>query len=216
MIAFVAGLVVGYILAVPPGPIGLAAVRTALRSGSRSAEQLAIGAGLLDLLYCFFTMTASAELLALVRIDNHPTPAITASGVLVSMLICLLGLYQFRNPVALRVDSSADERTGPVHPFMKGVAYALANLANPTFIPSLLVMSAYMVALGVVNAQYMDRIWFAAGFGIGNYLWLVTLVRTILRYRERLPEQTFVVAQRIMSAAVIVFGLVAGLRLIMA
>ncbi|MBL0320778.1 MAG: hypothetical protein IPP80_00060 [Ignavibacteria bacterium] len=60
IIALLVGALVGYVLAIPPGPIGMASVRTGLRDGWRQAIKLSVGAGLLDLIYCSLAMWASS------------------------------------------------------------------------------------------------------------------------------------------------------------
>ncbi len=215
MIALLVGLVVGYVLAIPPGPIGIAAVRTGLKHGAAASRSLSLGAGLFDVAYCFFAMTASVGLAQVLKLDSATSPVVTYAAVGVAAGIALLGVYQFRNPIVLNTGEvgGAPVRTGK--PFVTGTAYALANLANPTFIPSLLVMSAYILATGLVERSLADRVMFSVGFGVGNYAWLVTLVNIFLRYKHRMPERAFSLVQRIMAALVVIFGLVTGIRLVM-
>jgi threonine/homoserine/homoserine lactone efflux protein len=215
MIALVTGLVVGYVLAIPPGPIGLAAVRTGLRHGNSASRSLALGAGLFDLVYCFFAMTASVGIAHMLKLDSATNPVVVYAAVAVAAAISVAGVYQFRNPVSLNVAQVGEGAARSSKPFFTGAAFALANLANPTFIPSLLVMSAFILATGMVDRSLADRTLFSIGFGIGNYLWLVTLVGIFLRYKHRVPEKAFSLVQRLMAAVVVLFGLVAGFRLVM-
>lgn len=215
MIALIVGLVVGYLLAIPPGPIGIAAARTGLRYGSSSSRMLALGAGLFDMLYCLAAMFASAGVASLLHVDASQSPAALVVGVIVALVIAAVGVYQFRNPVELSLgNDDRQDRSNGARPFMTGVAYALANLANPTFIPSLLVMTAYILGMGLVGSSLADRLLFSLGFGVGNFLWLVTLVSIILRYRARLPQNTFTLVQRLMAATVVGFGVLSMIRLV--
>jgi len=212
MIALVIGLLVGYVLAIPPGPIGMAAVRIGLRNGINSARMLACGAGIFDLLYCFVALTMSATVASFMSRNTYQSPIVMGLGIMVALVIIGVGIHQYRNPIELIDDqTTADAPLG--RPFAAGVAYALANLANPTFVPSLLVMSAYIIGLGLVGPDTSDRVLFSVGFGTGNVLWLLTLVHMLVRFRDRLPQQTFTIVQRLMAAIVIGFGVVAGMRL---
>lgn len=212
MIALIVGLVVGYLLAIPPGPIGMAAARTGLREGSSSSRMLALGAGLFDTVYCFGALTASMGVA--LQFDVSQSPVALSLGLIVAVAITGVGVYQFRNPVELSLEDDQQARRTGARPFVTGAAYALANLANPTFIPSLLVMTAYVLLTGLVGPTLSDRVLFSLGFGAGNFLWLVTLVSIILRYRARLPQNTFSLVQRLMAATVVGFGLVSILRLV--
>lgn len=213
MIAIVIGLFVGYVLAIPPGPIGMAAVRTGLRHGISSARMLALGAGIFDLLYCFVALTMSASIASMISHNAYQSPLMMGLGITVALVIVAVGVHQYRNPIALmHTEESIGTPLG--RPFVTGVAYALANLANPTFVPSLLVMSAYIIGLGFVGPDNQDRVLFSVGFGAGNVFWLITLVHMLVRFRSRLPQQTFTIVQRLMAATVIGFGLLAGVRLV--
>ena len=215
MIALIVGLMVGYLLAIPPGPIGMAAARTGLRQGSSSAQLLALGAGIFDMIYCLAAMSASVGVASLLHFDASQSPIAMAIGMLVAVAIAGVGIYQYRNPVELSLgEDDRQARTNGTRPFMTGVAYALANLANPTFIPSLLVMTAYILGMGLVGPTLLDRLLFSLGFGVGNFMWLVTLVSIILRYRERLPQHTFTLVQRLMAATVVGFGVLSMIRLV--
>lgn len=215
MIALIVGLMVGYLLAIPPGPIGMAAARTGLRQGNSSAQLLALGAGIFDMIYCLAAMSASVGVASLLHFDASESPIAMAIGMLVAVAIAGVGVYQYRNPVELSLgEDDRQARTNGTRPFMTGVAYALANLANPTFIPSLLVMTAYILGMGLVGPTLLDRLLFSLGFGVGNFMWLVTLVSIILRYRERLPQHTFTLVQRLMAATVVGFGVLSMIRLV--
>ncbi|MEY2719873.1 MAG: hypothetical protein RLZZ273_1239 [Bacteroidota bacterium] len=212
MIALCIGLLIGYVLAIPPGPIGVAAARSGLRKGIAAARMLAIGAGLFDVAYCYAAMTASASIASLLQVEKS-SPLTMTMGFVVATAIALVGVHQYRNPVELAIDNSSEEVPSSTRAFVKGAAYALANLANPTFIPSLVVMSAYIMGLGLVGRELSDRLMFSLGFGLGNVLWLITLVRIVLRFRDRLPQSTFLWIQRLMAATVVVFSIITGLRL---
>lgn len=213
MIALCLGLVVGYLLAIPPGPIGMAAARSGLQHGMGSARMLAVGAGLFDIAYCFVATTASAGLASWLQFDATSSPLLLVVGFAVTIGIAIVGIYQFRNPVELSVDGSTETLPASGRPFATGAAFALANLANPTFIPSLLVMSAYIMGLGFIESTVSDRALFSIGFGLGNICWLLTLVSIVLRFRSRLPQSTFLLIQRLMAATVIGFSIITGVRL---
>ncbi len=215
MMALIVGLVVGYLLAIPPGPIGMAAARTGLRQGRNASRMLALGAGLFDMIYCLAAMSASVGVASLLHFDASQSLGAMLLAMIVAVAIAGVGVYQFRNPVELSLGE--DDRQAHIkgtRPFMTGVAYALANLANPTFIPSLLVMTAYILGMGLVGPSLLDRLLFSLGFGVGNVLWLVTLVSIVLRYRSRLPQSTFTLVQRLMAATVVGFGVVSMIRLV--
>ncbi|MFZ9870199.1 MAG: LysE family translocator [Candidatus Kapaibacteriota bacterium] len=224
MIAFGVGLLIGYVLAIPPGPIGMAAMRSAVRDGWSASLKIAAGAGLLDTIYSALAMVAtSAAVQALLQMEHsHPwAMVVMQSGIVVLMIGA--GVLQVRSASRLpREDVSANGTPASglsqwfrLHgPFFVGVGYAIANLANPTFVPALAAMSTFVQGLEWFEPVLANRLLFAVGFGLGNMAWLITLVKIVLAYRDRMSTVFMKRLQQISGFSLIGFGTFYGLRII--
>lgn len=222
--ALLIGLFVGYVLAIPPGPIGIAAIRYGMLGRMRDAVHLAAGAGVLDLVYCLVAMWTSAGLLDAVLPAQHTgqhQSAIAAAQAVIAATMIIAGVLVMRsssaNPRGMGGDDdlSRDTKTSRwkgLAPFMTGVGFAVTNLANPTFVPSLMVMSGTVRSAGLVGRATMDTMLFSAGFGAGNMLWLVTLGLLTRRYRHRVSDRILIVIRRVMALMLIIAGAYFGLR----
>lgn len=230
MIAFGVGLLIGYVLAIPPGPIGMASMRSALRDGWSASVKIAAGAGLLDAIYSALAMVAtSAAVQALLRMEHsHPWALLLVQAGIVVLMIGA-GVLQVRGASrepgpASHVNHDNDAAdTGRSRlllwlrthgPFFVGVGYAIANLANPTFVPALAAMSTFVQGLEWFEPVLTNRLLFALGFGLGNMVWLVTLVRIVLAYRDRMSPIFMKRLQQISGFSLIGFGTFYGLRII--
>lgn len=221
LLALILGAVIGYVLAIPPGPIGMASIRTGVNDGWRQAMKLAIGAGIFDLLYCALAMMATSAIVGMMDEWGTQWPLFRPGfQVLVVVLMIVFGIHQMRvkAPEARLVPS---KRAGTIvskaashGPFFVGVGFAVANLANPTFIPSLAAMTAFVQKSDLYESTVMSNVAFSVGFGVGNVLWLFTLVRIVLAFRERMTPMFIKRIQQISGATLIGFGTFYGVRVL--
>lgn len=225
--ALIIGVVVGYILAIPPGPIGMAAIRTGIRSGWIAAVKLAIGAGLFDVIYCALAMVATSAIVDILRDLEQTTPLATVIFQLTIVVVMIgFGVLQMRERPLKPADQHENGNgTGRPRnliewfkshgPFFVGVGFAVANLANPTFVPSLAAMTTFIQKLDWFQSTFANDLTFALGFGIGNTLWLFTLARLVIANRSRMTPTFIQRIQQVTGVTLIGFGTFYGLRVIL-
>ncbi|MBS1562311.1 MAG: LysE family transporter [Bacteroidetes bacterium] len=220
-LALILGAVIGYVLAIPPGPIGMASIRTGVNDGWRPAMKLAIGAGIFDLLYCALAMMATSAIVDMMDAWGTQWPLFRPGfQVLVVVLMIVFGVHQMRvkAPEARLMPSkragSIVSRAASHGPFFVGAGFAVANLANPTFIPSLAAMTAFVQKSDLYESTVLSNVAFSVGFGVGNVLWLFTLVRIVLLFRERMTPVFIKRIQQISGATLIGFGTFYGVRVL--
>lgn len=223
--AIILGIVIGYVLAIPPGPIGMAAIRTGIRSGWIAAVKLAIGAGLFDIIYCALAMVATSAIVDLLRDLEQTTPLATVIFQLTIVgVMIVFGIMQMRERPIKHVDENGHGSQKPRNiiewfkshgPFFVGVGFAVANLANPTFVPSLAAMTTFIQKLGWFNNTMANNLSFALGFGLGNTLWLFTLARLVIANRSKMTPTFIQRIQQVTGVTLIGFGTFYGLRVIL-
>jgi L-lysine exporter family protein LysE/ArgO len=221
VVGLIFGIVAGYILAIPPGPIGMASIRTGLREGWSAAFKLAIGAGLFDVVYCALAMLAASAVSSLFDDVRQSAPWMPlALQLFIVFVMIIFGVLQLRDRQEPVADDTLDTRSGlftwfRTHgPFFVGIGFAVANLANPTFIPSLVVVTTFARNMSLYDPSTAADLMFALGFGIGNMAWLATLVRVVLAYRHRMTPRLVTLIQRISGVTLIGFGTFYGVRLL--
>ncbi len=223
IVALLVGAVVGYLLAIPPGPIGMASVRMGLREGWKPSVRLALGAGLLDMIYCALAMWASAGVVRLLDSLEGSTSWVTiAVQLLIVAAMIAFGVVQFREQ-PIDPNAESDNQSRPVSlltrlssrgPFLVGVAFAVANLANPTFVPALMAMATFVQQLDLFPSSFSTAMAFSVGFGAGNTSWLLTLVRLVMTFRRKMTPKFIHRLQQISGLALILFGIITGVRIL--
>ena len=190
MTALLVGLVVGFVLAMPPGPIAMACIAQALAGQAREGVALVLGASAMDIGYALLAAFASSALVeALWDMMLHHAWALLAFQGGCIVVLVVVGLHYCRSSRhggAARARPEARGRLrGDVSPALSGVLLALTNLANPMFLPSLIFVMSLLQVRGWVGHAVGDHVLYALGFGGGAALWYVLLLRTVTHLRAQ-------------------------------
>lgn len=224
--SLVLGFVIGYVLAIPPGPLGLAAIRYGSRRSMAPVAALAIGAGVLDAVYCLIAMWTSGGLMTLLMPasaagGSHSVLAVTQLVIATGMVVAgILLLRASRRAGKEPAENAPPSWTSSIRlgealvPFLAGIGFAVANIANPTFLPSLVVMSGSIRGAGIVGSTSADIWGFSIGFGIGNALWLVTLGLLVRRYHDRLVRRILPHVRTAMGIVLVAGGVYYVVRIV--
>lgn len=193
--AFFVGLVVGFFLSIPPGPIAVAVMRQAIEGHYKPGMKIGLGASTMDTIYSLIAIFASSALLVSLQ------TALTVNGWLkvLFQLACIvtlvvLGLRYFKPTTKEVVETERKEleqeerarKMGGSSYYFIGIVMSVTNLASPTFIPSLIFIAGYLHANDLVDSSVPESVAYALGFGSGAALWFILLLRTLYKWRARL------------------------------
>ncbi len=223
-IAFIIGALLGFILAMPPGPVGVVAIRLGLSGSVKPGTFMAYGTASMDVVFCTLVIFATSAVKGAVSSFSEQHPVI----MLISQIIIILGFVLFgiinlryKNNRIDIFDESQDihhskfiENLKQKGPFLLGVAIALTNIPNPTFLPTLTYITLQIHAVNFFETTVLSNLAFAIGFGIGNFSWLYTLVRVINRYKAKMSTAMIARIKQFAGVTFIGFGTYLGWRLI--
>jgi cytochrome c biogenesis protein CcdA len=77
------------------------------------------------------------------------------------------------------------KRLGYSSPFFIGVLIAIANLAAPAFIPSMISVVSYLQANRWLAGSAADNVAYALGFGLGTTAWFSVVSKMLVKHRSR-------------------------------
>jgi threonine/homoserine/homoserine lactone efflux protein len=222
------GALVGFVLAMPPGPIGMAAINISLDKGTKPGIKMAVGTAGLDMIYSMIAIFAASAVEKAVGsfFDENPIVFLAFQLVVVLGLIFAGALYlrkkkkfteviDGKEEVKLSKFDAFIEDLKTKGPFLVGIALALTNIANPTFLPSLAVTAAWIHKLDLFANAFGQNMLFAVGFGVGNFIWLYLLMKTILRFKHKFSSNTLVRIKQFAGITFIGFGGLIGYRVVM-
>lgn len=223
LIAILVGLAIGFVVALPPGPVGITAIKYGLFREPKDGTQLVLGNGIMDFVYCLVALFATGAMTDALSKFSYDYPYIVAAfQFTVVMAFIALGIFNLRNkqPRELNFnDEQFDYQSGAVDflrgrgPLFLGIAIALSNLANPTFSGTLAWIGFQAHDFGVAGSP-LNKLLFAAAFGAGNFLWLFILVRLVARYKHRLSDVMLLRIRQFAGLTFIGVGTVLGANLI--
>ena len=195
LVTLLIGIAVGFVLAIPPGPIGVSVIKIALNNDKRGGILIGIGASLMDMIYCLIAMLFTTAVFGSLQyfFDTYPFAMLLFQGFCIAAML-IFGLLQFKTPKFSSTSPDLEKNIGnsPLKrimerlkqggPFFLGIAIALANIANPTFLPSLAYTCMFVQHSNMIAVSSLDSVLFSLGFGIGNFAWMYLLLRVLLTF----------------------------------
>jgi threonine/homoserine/homoserine lactone efflux protein len=194
------GLVIGFALAVPIGPVGILCVRKSLAEGHSRGLVIGLGSATADAIFAGIAAFGITFITGLV--DSQRLWVHLAGGV----LLIWLGVRTYRV-----------KRKGPILPFESFgavgsyVSAFMLALTNPvTIIAFMVVFTAFGLSrtLTVVAASSL-----VLGVFAGSFLWFLTLNFVATSFRRRLDSGGLAWVNRIAGGLIIVSGVAAFVTL---
>jgi threonine/homoserine/homoserine lactone efflux protein len=194
--ALVLGIICGFTLSIPPGPLSAAVTKHSVGHGFRAGLMIALGGAAMDVVYVLIAAFASSALVvALVNLvtgSGWPPLLFQVLCIIVLMVMGIRFMRQKHHPDAeiriLKVEQAQEEkakRLGYSSPFFIGVLIAVANLAAPTFIPSMISVVSYLQANDWLSGRADNNVAYALGFGLGTTCWFALVARMLVKHRSK-------------------------------
>ena len=188
--AFIVGVLAGYAIAIPVGPIALLILRTGMRDGLTPALAAGAGAASADLAYSSLAMLAGPALVSLIA------PAIRPARLLAAALLLA---FAARTLLSRGATTDGHELRGARRTYATVLALTLVNPSTVIYFASL------TVGLPGISGDPWARALFVAGAALASlsWQWLVAIVGSALH--GRLPSR--VAAATSVVSALIIGGL---------
>lgn len=217
--ALLLGLLLGFTLSIPPGPLSLAFMKKAVGKQYREAMLVGTGAALMDVFYNLLAAFASSALVVWLSsffLENRWVSVLFQ--VLCFLILIVLGiryLMDKHDPKAERTiierERAQEERArkmGHGSPFFLGTLIAFTNLATPTFLPSMIAVISYLHAQGILERSFSASLFYSIGFGIGTTLWFAVMLRFIMKHHAKLSAAFITTIFKFAGGAFILFAVI--------
>lgn len=188
------GLILGFSIAAPVGPIGVLAIRRTLAEGWRIGLATGLGAATADGVYgCIAGF-------GLTLVSGFLVEQAFWLKLIGGLFLCYLGLQTFRAKPA--AEAATVKSRGWLGAY--GSTFLL-TLTNPATILS---FSALFAGLGVAGGSYLDASLLVLGVFCGSALWWLTLSSSVSLFRTRISGKLQWL-NRISGLILLVFGIIA-------
>ncbi|OGU61036.1 MAG: hypothetical protein A2X64_10355 [Ignavibacteria bacterium GWF2_33_9] len=221
--ALLLGSLIGFFLAVPPGPVGVSVAKLAVFNSRKSAYQFVYATAIIDIIFAFSaTVTASAIADAIGEFTDKHVLLINFAQLFIVSAFIIYGIYSIirsKKEVILKEHkpsklSQIFNHLAHKGPFFLGMTIATSNLANPTFLPALGYLSLQAASFHLYELTLANKLIFALGFGVGNLLYLYLLANIMAIYRNKLSKTFQMRLKQFAGITFISFGTLLGYRLI--
>ncbi len=202
LVFFLKGLIIGFVIAAPVGPIGVLCARRTLMHGRRAGFLSGMGAATADAIYGFiaaFGLTFISEFLA----DHQFSLRLVGGG-----LLLFLGVRAF---LARPVKKFALRRSARHYAGMFTSTFFL-TLTNPMTILSFAAVFAGFGLAGIKGSILSAGV-LIFGVFLGSAIWWLLLVGIFSLYRKRFSSHQLVWINRVSGTIIAASGLLALLSL---
>lgn len=201
LIIFLKGILIGFAMAVPIGPIGIICIRRTLTEGRLRGLIIGLGAATADLIYgCIaaFGITFISDMLVSQRVWIR-----LVGGV----FLLYLGVRIFRKLPA-NPDISVNSN-GILKSYLSAF---LLTLTNPLII---IVFIAVFAALGLENeAIIFSGSALVLGVFVGSFLWFLSLSSGVMLFRKKMDMVGLKWANRVAGIIIIISGIIVMVSLL--
>lgn len=197
MIALLVGLIIGFLMCVPIGPINVWVVNTLLKHNFRSAFSIALGGVLMDFVY-FMTILSG---LSLFRFSPQMILGLKVAGVLLLLLFGLKEIINQKRPIAS--DLAPQKVPNSTSFFLLGV---FIYTSNPTLLATMTGLAALIKSWNLFPEGILNHVFLSLGLSLGSALWFFLLLKIIVRYQNKLPEKFFKNFSRLSGILIVLFS----------
>ena len=207
LISIISGAITGFICAVPVGPINVAIMEEGIQNGRKQAFIIAIGALLMEMIYCIIAFSGFATLFS--------DKIILATVELISFLaVTFFGIkYLMIDAVTVQGKRAkvVENRLSPHTAFWTGFVRVLVN---PNVLLFWIMISAVLISNQTIQAEWKSRMACVIGAAIGIGSWFTLLVIGSARAKNRFSDKTLVKFSQISGVLLMLLSIVIAVRLI--
>ena len=201
MMALVTGIITGFVMCIPVGPLNLWVINTYLKRNESRALSVALGGSLMDAIYFYVILSG----LSFVEMGQNVVFYFQLFGIL---FIFGWGVKELLTKEVVIVETGGG-REGP-----KGLIAGLLTgmfvyTSNPTLILTMTGLGAFVKSLELFPFHQGNIVIVSLGLGLGSFLWFAFLVKLVAHFQESIRNKYLPCLSRVCG------GLMVGLALLM-
>jgi threonine/homoserine/homoserine lactone efflux protein len=205
--ALITGLLAGFLVSIPVGPINLTIINEGARRGFRWAIMIGMGSVLMESIYCAVALTGFSAFLAL--------PWVKSVMELLSFLFLLILSWKYFRARELPAQShSAEVIEQKLHPRSAFMVGFVRVLGNPSVLLLWVTLTATFLAHGWVDRTMDDRVGCVVGVAVGATLWFLLLAYGVSRGHGRISPRVLLRMEHISGALLLAAALWIGGRIV--
>lgn len=212
LIAIITGFISGMIVSVPVGPINLTIINEGARRGFKWAALIGLGATVMEVLYCALAFTSFAALFQKGVIKAAMEVFSFAFMLFLGMKFLLVNSVPMVEAIEHRIEAGIEQRLHPHSAFMTGF---VRTLANPGVLLCWIVLGAFFIARGWVEASGQGKLACIAGVALGVGAWFIGLSWAVSLGHRKFTEKTMIRMERGSGMGLLALAVAHGIYLVL-
>jgi threonine/homoserine/homoserine lactone efflux protein len=199
LIALIIGIITGFLICIPVGPINVWVVNTLIKHNFKSAFAIAIGGSLMDFIYFFIILTG----LSFFNFSPKTVLVLKIVGVVFLLIFGLQGMFVKKQ--SFELDDKFKKPTPTLISFF--LLGAAIYSSNPTLVATMSGLAAVIKSWNLFVNDFPDYFALSLGLALGTASWFYLLLKTVQKYQNRIPEKFFMNFSRASGALIVLFSL---------
>lgn len=205
--AIITGLIAGFLVSIPVGPINLTIINQGARLGFRWALMIGLGAVTMEASYCALALTGFSAFLTI--------PMVKSTMELLSFMFLLFLSWKYFSAKTIPDHvHSADVIEQKLHPRSAFMVGFVRVLGNPAVILVWVTLTATFLSHNWVDQTIDDRISFVVGVACGATLWFVLLAYGVSKGHGRISPRVLLRMEHVSGALLLIAALWIGGRIV--
>ena len=198
-LALITGIIVGFLICIPVGPINILVVDTFIKHNFRSAFSIALGGSMMDFIYFMVILTGLSFF--------HFTP----KTILILKVVGVIFLFLFglKELLVKKKSFELDDELIKKSPKAAGFFFlgVLIYSSNPTLVATMSGIAAVIKSWNLFSHTFANYFSLSLGLSCGTLSWFYILLKIISRYQNKIPERFFINFSRVSGALIVLFSL---------
>jgi threonine/homoserine/homoserine lactone efflux protein len=206
--AAVAGLISGFVVSIPVGPINITIINEGARRGFSWAVLIGLGAMVMDLVYCGIAFAGFSSLFA--------SKFMKATMELLSFVFLIyLGVKYLLTASLPATTPTVEAVEHKLHPHTAFWIGFVRVLGNPAVLLFWITVSATFISHDWIQNTFWSKAVCVLGTFVGGFLWFLLLSYLVAKGHGKFSTKALVRMAHISGAILLLAGIVIGFRLIM-
>jgi len=199
MIALLIGIITGFLICIPVGPINVWVVNTLIKHNFRSAFSIALGGSTMDFVYFMIILTG----LTLFHFSPNMVLALKMLGV---FFLFAFGLKEFLvKKQSFTLDQDVEKKIPKAAGFFFIGVFIYSS--NPTLIASMTAIAAVIKSWNLFHFSFLNYFLLSLGVAAGSASWFYLLLKIVTKYQNKIPERFFINFSRVSGALIVIFSI---------
>lgn len=206
-LAWFSGIVSGFIVSIPVGPINITIINDGYRRGFLWSVLVGTGAMTMEMVYCGIAFAGFAGL--------FESDLLRAAMELVSFLLMLfLGIKYLLSKDIPEYSRSVEKVEMRLHPHTAFMTGFVRVLGNPAVLLFWITVTGTLVAHAWLEDDWRSKLACVVGVGVGGFAWFTLLSYGVSLGKGKFSKQTLIRMSHVSGGFLLLVAVVLGLRII--